>query len=292
MTIQDYIVMILFNNVPIHWVILSNITWCSGKIISFEIPNSAMYQFYNLEKVTFLNLLFNFFKNLFLTGGLSLYNIGLASALQYSLRQCDPPWLHTGPSLLSLPSASHPPGGQEQRSPPRCPAASRRVCCFGAAVSAAPASPSPSVQSLVCMSASLLLFFSMRWEYLLLWLLQELNEKQVCEISSSMMPHSSLPHIDGATPWNIWKAPVGVAYGACVTASGTTLVLIRVGFFFFWQWILFLKNQELNYWMMRLKVLTDCNGKLWIIEWPRKQLWQKSSREVSKHSVLGIGLDR
>lgn len=39
--------------------------------------------------MTFLSLLFNFLKNLSLIGGLLLYNIGLASALQYSLQQCE-----------------------------------------------------------------------------------------------------------------------------------------------------------------------------------------------------------
>ena len=40
----------------------------------------------------------------------------------------------------------------------------------------------------------------------------------------------SLPHGDGAIPWNIGKGPGDVAW---VTASGTTLVLIRCFFFFF-----------------------------------------------------------
>ena len=99
----------------------------------------------------------------------------------------------------------------------------------------------------------------------------------------------SLPHGDGAIPWNIGKGPGDVAW---VTASGTTLVLIRCFcFFFFWEWILFLKkHQELNYWMMRLEVLTECDGEVWIVDWPWMQLWQKSFREVmSKHSVFGIG---
>ena len=68
---------------------------------------------------------------------------------------------------------------------------------------------------------------------------------QQCDVPLSV--GISLPHSDGATPWNIWKAPVDVAYRACVTASGTTLMLIRVFLFLLLYVFCSLKNDMPRY---------------------------------------------
>lgn len=157
-------------------------------------------------------------------------------------------------SLLSLPPASQPSGCGRARgcarvaqqlpvSQLRC---ARPCACSSAALSSLSLSFPRRVQSLFCTPASLFLsgpsLTLLQHKMIILASVTASRIKWKAGLWNNQqydVPLSvgiSLPHSDGATPWNIWKAPVDVAYRACVTASGTTLVLIRVFVFvFFWE---------------------------------------------------------